>query len=250
MIKPCACGCGRMVRRRDNRQQNYIRGHGGHTARVDAVCGTCQVAIKVERWRLDKFEKVFCSRKCSAIKQALRGNQSFVCENCEKSFTLKRSRRQGQHIFCCHKCNVEFRNKQIAPSKVAVHCSNCGQEMMVWPSKAKINKDFYCNKECRANHIIGSNNPAYTSGDGRKVEYGFNWRRQRRKALERDNHTCQHCGKVPKTSRSLHVHHVIPAHTFNGDYEAANQLSNLLTLCMKCHKDAEFGRIAIQAKLL
>lgn len=210
----------------------------------------CHTPIKVKKWRLDKFGKAFCSYKCSGRYKAIKSQRVFTCENCSKVFTAKGFKKHYNHVFCCYQCSVEFKSKQIAPSKVLVHCSYCGQDIMVWPSKIKMNNHFYCNTTCRANHIIGDNNPSYTSGNGRKVEYGFNWRSQRRKALQRDNYTCQHCGKVPKKSRYLQVHHIIPAHTFNGDYESANQLSNLLTLCQKCHKDAELGRIAIQAKLL
>jgi predicted HNH restriction endonuclease len=48
----------------------------------------------------------------------------------------------------------------------------------------------------------------------------------------------------------LEVHHIQPAYLFNGDHDAANQLSNLICLCVTCHKKAEKGSIAIQPKLI
>jgi 5-methylcytosine-specific restriction endonuclease McrA len=68
-------------------------------------------------------------------------------------------------------------------------------------------------------------------------------------ALRRDAQTCQNCGKQPLHSYQLHVHHIQPAYTFNGDYESANKLTNLITLCIPCHKKAERGEIPVQRKM-
>lgn len=78
--------------------------------------------------------------------------------------------------------------------------------------------------------------------------YGPNWRAQRKKALERDGYTCQKCGKKADPHRwwkKVHVHHKrkIRLHydgrTGKIDYENANRLSNLVTLCKRCHKAAD-----------
>ncbi|MBI5880251.1 MAG: DEAD/DEAH box helicase [Chloroflexi bacterium] len=68
-------------------------------------------------------------------------------------------------------------------------------------------------------------------------DYGPNWQEQRRKTRERDNFRCRNCG-VAETDAEHHVHHIQPFRTFGG-YLAANQLSNLLTLCPPCHARAE-----------
>ena len=39
--------------------------------------------------------------------------------------------------------------------------------------------------------------------------------------------------------RSLDVHHIIPFRRFAGDWRAANDLANLLTLCPTCHAKAD-----------
>lgn len=72
--------------------------------------------------------------------------------------------------------------------------------------------------------------------------YGDNWPKQRTKALERDDYTCQQCGLKSKRN---HVHHVrkikyfANTHTGEVDYEAANNLENLKVLCPKCHRIAD-----------
>lgn len=81
-----------------------------------------------------------------------------------------------------------------------------------------------------------------------KVGYGPNWPKQRARALKRDDYTCQKCGhKGKKKGRywDVHVHHRRKiawfADTSKGvvDWEAANNLNNLVTLCIRCHKVAD-----------
>ncbi|MEM7801889.1 MAG: DEAD/DEAH box helicase [Chloroflexota bacterium] len=79
----------------------------------------------------------------------------------------------------------------------------------------------------------------------RPNDYGPNWQTQRKKALDRDDHTCQMCGA---TETLLHVHHIRPFREFsyikgeNENYLDANRISNLTTLCPSCHQRAEAGQ--------
>jgi len=56
----------------------------------------------------------------------------------------------------------------------------------------------------------------------------------RNKVYERDNNQCQECGKVKTTPRGLHAHHI----DFNVNN---NKLSNLISLCPKCHGQKHTG---------
>ncbi|MCA9934261.1 MAG: DEAD/DEAH box helicase [Ardenticatenaceae bacterium] len=91
----------------------------------------------------------------------------------------------------------------------------------------------------------------------RPNEYGPNWQRQRKLALERDGYRCRMCGAAGKDPSSaapaegstiLHVHHVRPFREFNyipgeNDHDKiANDVDNLLTLCPSCHRQAEAGQ--------
>ncbi len=86
----------------------------------------------------------------------------------------------------------------------------------------------------------GSKNHNY-KGDSIS-HYGINWESQKRKAKKRDSSTCQVCGYKSGGKRFLDVHHIIPAKRFI-DLELANNLSNLITLCRKCHVMVEKGKI-------
>ncbi|WP_245810711.1 homing endonuclease associated repeat-containing protein [Halorubrum halodurans] len=78
-------------------------------------------------------------------------------------------------------------------------------------------------------------------------EYGDNWDQQRQKALERDDYTCQTPGcewtqdaHREAFKRGLHVHHIRPLSAFGADenevdFEQANCLENLVTVCAEHH---------------
>lgn len=83
----------------------------------------------------------------------------------------------------------------------------------------------------------GENHPNWKGGHDRY--YGKSWWSQREKCLERDDFECQSCGVDDEI---LHVHHITPFRIFE-NYESANQLSNLVTLCGSCHKRLEGSHI-------
>jgi len=68
-------------------------------------------------------------------------------------------------------------------------------------------------------------------------DYGPNWNSQRERARARDHYRCQNCG-APEEGRAHAVHHKIPFRTF-ASHEAANDLENLVTVCVTCHGRAE-----------
>lgn len=246
--KECECGCGQKIRAftRNGKTRHYARGHG-NTAAVDTVCARCQKPIRVRKWQIEKFGRSFCGHKCSGEAHVVRAD--FECHHCKKPFTAKPWKRKGQQVFCTYACSVAHR--EFKPDrKIEVQCSGCSKPLRVYPSRFRLNQNFYCTTTCRAEHIIGRNNPSYRSGRGRNARYGPNWRRQRRATLLRDDKRCQYCQKRPKTTRRLHVHHIRPFYEFGDDYLSANDLLNLITLCHLCHKKAERGAIVIQARLL
>lgn len=79
------------------------------------------------------------------------------------------------------------------------------------------------------------------------AEYGPHWHNIRKHIRERDNFCCQHCGitqneYMQSYERKLDVHHIKPLSEFS-EVEEANRDSNLITLCLPCHRKAEYGKI-------
>lgn len=63
-------------------------------------------------------------------------------------------------------------------------------------------------------------------------QYPDDWPERRRSVYQRDNYTCQSCGRSggPNGDAELHAHHVTPI-----SQGGSHQLSNLVTLCRDCH---------------
>jgi len=62
-------------------------------------------------------------------------------------------------------------------------------------------------------------------------QYPPNWKDIIKKVKQRDSYTCKTCGtKHPANSKYLRVHHIVPL-----SKGGANDMSNLVTLCAKCH---------------
>ncbi len=64
----------------------------------------------------------------------------------------------------------------------------------------------------------------------REELYSKNWDNIRKIVYTRDNHRCVMCGKKGK----VHAHHIVPVRVSHD-----NSLSNLVTVCEKCHRKLE-----------
>lgn len=90
----------------------------------------------------------------------------------------------------------------------------------------------------------GEEHPRWKESSEFPDYYGPNWCDARREVIERDGRKCRVCGTDSKGGeRSLDVHHITPARKFNDsgevDFEEMNDLSNLVTLCRRCHGTLE-----------
>lgn len=70
----------------------------------------------------------------------------------------------------------------------------------------------------------------FRQGAETQDRYGQDWPWKRFAAIDRDEYTCQDCGSKGK----VHVHHKLPV--MRG---GLNDLTNLITLCPRCHGRAE-----------
>lgn len=71
-------------------------------------------------------------------------------------------------------------------------------------------------------------------------------------ALKRDGYRCRLCGKTrSEIGRNPDVHHTVTVRRFaeadDLDVEDAHRLDNVVSLCVECHRRADFGKIPAEA---
>lgn len=104
-------------------------------------------------------------------------------------------------------------------------------------------KNTFCDRSCfsrwKSDNWTGDANPAWAGG--KFLYYGANWKRQQREARRRDGHRCQLCDvHESELRRALDVHHIRPFRFYGlENYRDANRLSNLISLCDRCHTHVE-----------
>jgi hypothetical protein len=181
----------------------------------------------------------YCSAACGfkyRPKPGIKAQKICICEWCKQEFTTWNSR-PGR--FCSSQCRSEFGARQAKPRAtpeelVTIYCEFCNNEYTVPRKYYEIRGSRYCSKSCYSQGASeerhGAGNPNYSGGSS--------WSRQRKLAKLRDGGKCQICGTRDK-KRRISVHHITPYRVFAGDHLAANVLSNLITLCQKCHNQVE-----------
>jgi len=208
----------------------------------------------------------FCSPKCKAEWQSENhvgednpawNDSTYTCEWCgtEEQATPFRAKNAR---FCSTECRAEWMAAElVGPAhpkykQKEIECVNCGDVDYRTPSQFERAENHFCSLGCRGEYrresgaMAGENNPRWKGGISRlQGTYGPNWSEQREKARKRDNYQCQSCGiaedeYLERRGRELDVNHIIPRSRFlkdneNVDWESANDVDNLVTLCQSCH---------------
>jgi 5-methylcytosine-specific restriction endonuclease McrA len=208
------------------------------STKVTLTCDWCGAIFQRGAAESSYYTLHFCTKACRSAhlgSGAAGGKRKpslppRICERCGALFYATPYRvRQGWGKFCSLACA-----NQAHVVAVPRACLWCGTVNQVIPSRDNI----YCNRECRFEHMRADPTQHVGFLGGRVPYYGANWYRQRARARERDGHTCQRCGLIQRRP-ALHVHHIRPRRAFAGDYVAANDLANLVTLCLPCHRRVE-----------
>lgn len=207
------------------------------------ICQSCGKSFDVRPYRAAKAR--YCSIRCRDV--AYLGQKpvntgvytarvDLVCGHCGKPFTREAGRLQyerGKH--CSRACQYAAIKARPSKAKVQRICFGCGTTFEVYQNEIAKKKGGgkYCSRPCRDEHRHGLNHPQYINGGN--DDRGPNWQAQRRKALKRDDYTCQHCDMAGQG-----VHHIQPFRLFGMErYKEANDLANLVTLCEACHRRAD-----------
>lgn len=219
-----------------------------YTPRINCVCEQCGKPFSVQKAVFEKRGAKYCTQQCAT--EARKTKIDCTCLQCGKIFKEYISGiKRGQGKYCSKKCwSIAQRNQ------IECICPICHKNFSVKAYRGKERAIIYCSKRCYAvgQSLLqrGSKSHFWRGGIGRNAYRGENWNQQRKAAYARDKGECQYCGRKPqKGKRKFQVHHIKPLREFNGDYVAANQLTNLITLCHQCHGKAEHGKIFVQPYL-
>lgn len=147
------------------------------------------------------------------------------CLNCQKEFELLYCRRERK--FCCHNCSAEY-------SKGKSH---------YWKPKTIFKKGHKPSPETRAKMsknrkgkggLKGKDNPRW-KGIKYKRYIHTTWTKKykewRKAVFERDNYTCQKCGKI---GGYIQAHHIKSWAKYK---DKRYLIENGVCLCVKCHKN-------------
>lgn len=125
--------------------------------------------------------------------------------------------------FCSHECRIGV--------PIEHHdCERCGKNFIraVVALERIGDRVNFCSTLCYKN---SNRFPHFGTWRGGPVTRPSSHVKMRQRIIERDNETCQHCGKLQEHPVSiLTVHHIIPFRVTRDDTD-----SNLITLCHKCH---------------
>lgn len=224
---------------------------------------SCDSEVWVKESQLDSMggyslDNTFCSKECESEYKSENwvgedhpswdgGEVETECAECGTDISRKPSDLKDNN-FCTKACFYSFRTVDM----VERDCVNCANAVEKKPYNFKT-ENAVCSQECLSEHLgelrKGEDNPQWKGG--RFDYYGPNWNEQRKSALERDGYECQKCGMdieehYDEFGASLHVHHIEPRRSIIDtssptveEFEEANRLENLRTLCKSCHREAE-----------
>lgn len=199
-------------------------------------CKNCNTLFNVEG-----KNKVFCSKECRETYQYKNRYVTKNCVYCDELYEVE-IWNITKRKYCSRDCYFKYVASRN-PNNTT--CHQCNAEMYKAPSLQNTQKYWFCSRECMGNYFrinklfSGSNNKRFLGFKfkRRNKYYGENWRQQRDLARERDNYTCKIC-KITEDEygKQMSVHHIYPFVLFNNNFDKANDLNNLISLCEPCHR--------------
>lgn len=251
--------CGREFDTRRGLGVHHSQTHGERLSNRE--CANCGTPFYAE------YAKKYCSEECydDAVSFSGEDNPNYrggktttECKQCGDAFEYYPSEKEGLYCPDCVEAG-DWRdppaldgsaNPRWSGGPVELTCDVCGEPFERHPGNVD-GETTLCGEECRAKWLsaafTGEGHPNWAGGGNQ--EYGPGWAETRRAALERDDHSCVACGATKaELGRNPDVHHLVPVRAFaaadDRDVADAHTLENVVCLCPRCHRKAEFGTLS------
>lgn len=197
---------------------------------VNCICSICGEEYLRSQYQIEKDEKKYCSKKCASLSR--RKGKYVKCQTCGKEFWVQAYKLEEKYL------------KNVGETK---YCSmECAKSTQIKKGDKPWNKDIPWSNEVRgkfketwAKRLLtykSSDHPNWQGGKSfEPYPVSFN-NSLKRYIADRDNHTCQLCGKTEnEVGYKLCKHHI--------DYDKNNcDEKNLISLCRSCHTTTDFNR--------
>ncbi len=218
-------------------------------------CARCQKVIYKSGCELKPGKTYYCSLQCRITRVVV------FCSNCGKPLTVKKCHSTRQYYICSPECRSQYRIKYFdLHPELREHLRQLATGKKKTPEQiAKFRAKVIGQKrtpEQRAKIAAGvpkgPNNPAWKGGISSfayRLRRSVQFKEWRKAVFERDNYTCQNCGR---RGIELHPHHQIQFSIllntllvlFSGYQQVYERLLahpilwsvvNGQTLCKECH---------------
>lgn len=242
------------------------RGLGVHHSSVHDERLPNRTCDRCEKRFYSSYEKRYCSDECLDASDSYEGEnhpnwkggkETTECVICSSEFEYYPSEKKGLYCSRCveneswrHRPDISGENHpRWTGGTREIGCDYCGTTV-VRRSKNITGEHVFCSDDCQyewlSETFTGEGHPNWRGGSN--PNYGSGWRRARKRTLERDGHTCVLCGTAKaELGRNPDVHHIVPVRAFvetpATTERDAHYLDTLVSLCIACHRRAEFGRV-------
>lgn len=132
--------------------------------------------------------------------------QTGTCQICGSEFSFYPSDKEGLYCSACVESADGLLPENPATREcISTSCAFCGESIETHPSRAENRKrGVFCDLDCYgawlSENVVHENHYQWEGGT---LDYGQEWWRVRRKALERDDYTCQNCVKRKEKSAGI-----------------------------------------------
>lgn len=226
----CLCGCGQKTRiaLATNNARGWVKGHpvrfiSGHNAtRIND-------GISNQERRQRRLQ---AEGRCILCGQE-KDTQVVLCESCRVKDRAKRRLPRRKCLLCDEL--VSGKSHKYCQRHRTLVCTECGTQFLLGKRTLKKSGTF-CSIRCygRAQRkMIGEKAKNWRggkTGEAHCIRTRLDYIEWRDSVFQRDNYTCQKCGKH---GGDLHAHHI---KSFADYPELRTEIWNGMTLCIPCHK--------------